>query len=92
MKQTILEKINQREYQILVHSFLYYKLDKNIIDDSKFDFFMYDLVELMKNHENEFLKSVFYSEFKSFEGGTGADLRYDTEQIKRISMRLIGSS
>jgi len=53
---------------------------------------MYDLVELMKNHENEFLKSVFYSEFKSFEGGTGADLRYDTEQIKRISMRLIGSS
>lgn len=56
VKQTILEKINQREYQILVHSFLYYKLDKNIIDDSKFDFFMYDLVELMKNHENEFLK------------------------------------
>lgn len=39
MEQTILEKINQREYQILVHSFLYYKLDKNIIDDSKFDFF-----------------------------------------------------
>lgn len=89
MEQTILEKINQREYQILVHSFLYYKLDKNIIDDSKFDFFMYDLVELMKNHENEFLKSVFYSEFKSFEGGTGADLKYDTEQIRRISTRLI---
>lgn len=89
MKQTILEKINQREYQILVHSFLYYKLDKNIIDDSKFDFFMYDLVELMKNNENEFLKSVFYSEFKGFKGGTGADLKYNTEQIRRISMRLI---
>jgi len=35
------------------------------------------------------IKTVFYSEFKSFEGGTGADLKYNTEQIRRISMRLL---
>lgn len=38
---------------------------------------------------NSNIKTVFYSEFKGFEGGTGADLRYDTKQIRRISMRLL---
>jgi len=90
VKQTIVERFNQLERQIFVHSYLYYGEDKNIIDDSFFDSRMYSLVELMNSEPDEFKKSVYYVQFKDFEGGTGADLDYRRPEIINIAKHLIG--
>lgn len=74
--ENILSFINRRERQILLHSYMYYDLDKPVIEDNVFDKWSYELFELMKTHEAEFKKSAFYSEFKHFDGSTGMDLPY----------------
>jgi hypothetical protein len=33
----IAEKIQQRRIQMLIHSYIYYRLDKNLITDQQFD-------------------------------------------------------
>jgi len=89
-EQTIIERFNQLERQILVHSYLYYGLDKNIIGDSEFDHMMYYMVELMGSNPDDFSKSVYYVQFKNFEGGTGSDLDYNRPEIINIATRVLG--
>ena len=48
VKQTIEEKIKQRRLQILVHSFIYYDLNENIISDDKWSQWAKELVFLKK--------------------------------------------
>ena len=45
----VLQTINQRERQIMVHSYLYYERDTSIITDSTFDKWMRELVDLKNN-------------------------------------------
>ena len=78
VNNTILDNlsfVNMTERALLLHSYLYYELDQNIIPDSKFDQLMYRMVELKE--WKEFKDSEFYEEFKDFEGATGMDLDYD---------------
>ena len=72
----VLSKINQRERQIMVHSYLYYEMDKNIIQDSTYDRWMRELVQLRRDFPNEYKQSCLYEEFKNFEGSTGMGLPY----------------
>ncbi len=44
----LLEWVNRRQRQILVHSFLYYQLNENIIDDFTFDKWSKELHEAMQ--------------------------------------------
>ena len=57
MKQTVAEKIRQRRRQMLVHSFLYYELDSNIIDDYTWSKWGVELAELQKKYERNRTKS-----------------------------------
>lgn len=86
---TPLEKINQRERQLLVHAYLYYKLDKNVISDDKYDDFSFDLASLITKYPNEFKQSVYHKDFKSFDPSSGYYLNYDKSEIKRVAMRLL---
>lgn len=72
----MLALINRRERQILLHSCIYYEIDKNIISDYQFDMWSKELVELMEAYPNEFKASEYYSEFKEFTGSSGAFLNY----------------
>lgn len=63
----MLDLINRRERQILLHSCIYYELDKNIISDYQFDIWSKELVELME---------AYLKEFKEFTGSSGAFLNY----------------
>lgn len=72
----VLQTINQRERQIMVHSYLYYERDTSIITDSIFDRWMRELVDLKNKYPREFKKSALYEDFKNFEGGTGMGLPY----------------
>lgn len=90
VNDTILDNlsfINMTERALLLHSYLYYELDKNIISDHKFDQLMYRMVEL-KEWE-EFKDSEFYAEFKDFKGATGMNLDYDKPFCRKWA-RILG--
>ncbi|MGG2028041.1 hypothetical protein AB1282_20280 [Gottfriedia sp. S16(2024)] len=53
MIQTIREKIQQRRLQILVHSYIYYQLNGSIIEDSTWDRWAKELVELTESYPDE---------------------------------------
>lgn len=70
----ILNLINKRRRQILIHSYLYYKQDTNLINDFTFDKWCKELVTLHKQHPNESKQAVFPDAFKNWEGFSGFDL------------------
>ena len=44
----------------------------------------------MNSHPDDFSKSVYYVQFKNFEGGTGSDLDYNRPEIINIATRVLG--
>lgn len=75
--QTTAEKIKQRRLQILVHSYIYYELDKNIIEDYKWDKWAKELVDLQRTYPEIASKVIYADEFKDWAGSTGAFLKFD---------------
>lgn len=83
----IADKILRRRLQMLVHSYLYYSLDTNIISDRQFDIWAKDLVELQHNYPDISKQVEYYTFFKNWDGTTGFDLP-KTDDISRIAYRL----
>ena len=86
--QTIEEKIKQRRLQMLVHSYIYYELDKNIIDDSTWDKWAMELVDLQLKYPKESKNVEYYEQFKNWDGSTGADLKFDNKTKQRVERLL----
>ena len=89
MIQNIKEKIEQRRRQILVHSYLYYELDSAYIEDSIFDKWSKELVELQNQYPIESSLGVYYHAFKDFDGSSGFDLPYSKPEIVRKAKQLL---
>ena len=72
--QKLKEKIKQRRTQMLVHSCIYYEMDKNIVDDSTWQKWADELRDLQK--DNPLLCTIdFYDEaFARWDGSTGHHL------------------
>lgn len=90
--QTLYEKIKQRRTQMLVHSYLYYELDENVIDDHKWQQWADELVELhvMWDRFKAPSKVGFYDEaFADWTGASGAFLPFDEWVKKRAESLLI---
>lgn len=91
---TITDKISYRERQILIHSYIYYHLDKNVISDKLYDKLSYGLVDMIKQYPSEFAESEYYNLFKDFDGSTGFDLHdkltpSQKEMVEQISNMLL---
>lgn len=84
----ITDKISFRERQILIHSYLYYHLNKNVISDAKYDKLSYRLVDMIKQYPKEFEESEYVECFRDFDGTTGFDLvdRLTQEQLVMIEV------
>ncbi len=76
VKQTIQEKIKQRRRQMLVHSYLYYEKNENIVSDSKWSQWAMELVQLQKGYPKEASEVEFAEMFKDWDGNSGAGLSY----------------
>lgn len=70
----LLALINRRERQLLVHSYIYYELNDNIIEDSKWSEWAFQLVDLRDDYPDIYAESVYAKEFEHFDGSTGYDL------------------
>lgn len=82
INKNILELINRRQRQILVHSYIYYKEDSNLIDDFTFDKWCKELFKLQTNNKREFEKSEFFNVFKKWSGFSGYDLFKDDIMVE----------
>lgn len=74
--QTIREKIKQRRAQMLIHSCLYYELDTNIVSDHVWQEWADELEKLQKENPSDCKIGFFDSEFRDWDGATGAHLNH----------------
>ena len=87
--QTITEKIQQRRYQMLVHSYIYYRLNDSVVSDHDFDRWAKELVELQELYPEESKQAPYYEDFIDFDGSSGYDLPYHYPNIREIAHRLL---
>lgn len=85
--QTLSEKIKQRRTQMMVHSYLYYEMDANIIDDDTWQRWADELVELQKRKATI---GFYDEEFSDWTGATGMHLPKD-KWIENRAKRLLYS-
>ena len=92
MNGKVLELINRRERQILVHACCYYAFNENLISDYRYDKFAVDLMELIKNNPKEFEASIYYCEFKDYakeKTPSAYNLNYRSPEILNRAYSLI---
>lgn len=81
--------IARRRRQILVHSYLYYRLDEPLISDHTFDQWCRDLVDLQTEYPSEAQCAPMNEGFVNFDGSTGFDLPLDAPWISNVAHRLL---
>lgn len=86
--QTIAEKIKQRRRQMLVHSYIYYELDQNIVSDAQWSKWAKELQQLQKDYPEESKQVEYYEQFKDWDGSSGAFLNFG-ENIKTVAKILL---
>ena len=89
MNETIVELISRRRRQILVHSYIYYEANTNIIDDATYDSWSAELAELQREHPTESAAAVYYDAFRGYDGSSGFDLPYRSPEIVNTAERLL---
>jgi len=85
----IRQHIRQRWRQVLIHSCIYYRLNESIIDDSKFDLWARELVQLKNQYPRIASCMIFPKALKKFDGTTGFDLPIGNLQILKVSQNLL---
>lgn len=81
----IISQINRRERQILVHSYIYYDLNDNVLEDYQYDAMARDLAKLIREYPEEFLRSEYYNIFINFgQGGCYSGYNIPHNQLETI--------
>lgn len=86
----IKELIKRRRFQILVHSYIYFRLFDNIISNDTFDKWAKELIELQKNYPDLSEEVELYEIFKSFTSvGCSSMLPLDDEKLAKKAQMLL---
>lgn len=86
MEQATLELIRRRRAQMLVHSYIYYVMNDNLISDHRWQTWADELVQLQEKHTGPI---GFYDEaFKEWNASTGFHLPKDGWVISK-SLQLL---
>lgn len=86
----IAEKIQQRRLQMLVHSYIYYRMDDNIVTDHKWSAWALELAELQNKYPNIEKQVPFRKGFEGWNGSSGAFLPLDEPWIETKARKLLG--
>lgn len=85
----IAELIQQRRYQLLIHSCIYYHLNTNLISDKKWDEWAKELVELQNSYPKISENVTLYKYFKDWDASTGAFLPITEQWVVEVARSLI---
>ena len=91
----IAELIQQRRYQLLIHSCIYYGLNQNVISDMQWDSWAKELRELQNQYPEISKQIVLFEYFKDWDASTGAFLPITEDWVLQKAhqiLRLIGKS
>ena len=87
--EQIIELISRRRRQILVHSYLYYEKDANLISDSTWSEWAIELVDIQNRYPSLAAQAPYYEAFKNFDGSTGFDLPFRLPNIISTAEHLL---
>ena len=85
----IAEKIQRRRYQMLVHSYIYYELNENLISDSQWSSWAMELVELQSKYPHIAEKVIYAKDFANWDGSSGAFLTYKNKPNIVVSAQFL---
>lgn len=74
MSTSVYEVIKRKRTNLLIHSYVYYRLDKNIISDHKFDLIATELKALQDEHGE--LHGFYDAAFQNWTGSTGMHIAH----------------
>jgi NAD-dependent DNA ligase len=81
--------INRRRRQVLIHSAIYYRWNKSIIDDHTFDKWAKELADLQTAYPEIASKCVYAKEFEDFDGSSGFDLPHHYPEVQSTALKLL---
>ena len=83
---SVLDRIDFLQRYILVHSYIYYELNNNVISDMQYDSKSRELVKYKDDYPDLWKNSEYYKQFgDDYSGVTGFTLYHDlTDRQKRI--------
>lgn len=74
MEKKIIELINQRRRQMIVHSIIYYRYGTSVISDTQFDKLAKELVVLQEKYPQESKVAIYNEYFEDWDATTGFQL------------------
>lgn len=92
MNKDVIELINRKENQILIHSAIYYRFNDNLIPDWQYDNIGKDLIELAHKYPEEFKMSYHYKDFIEYVNSdtpSGYNLPIATVEVTSKAMYLL---
>lgn len=80
--------INYLQRFIILHSYIYYELDRNAISDREYDLKAKELVQYKKDYPELWKSSMYYKQFgDSYDGSTGFTLYHDLDDHQKKIIR-----
>lgn len=93
MGLTMLERINFLQRYIIVHSYIYYELDNNVISDKVYDAKSRELVGYKDLYPELWIRSEYYEQFgHDYNGATGFTLYHGLNQKQQTIIRSIANN
>lgn len=92
MGLTIQEQIDWLQRYIIVHSYIYYELDDNVISDHEYDIRARTLVKYKNDYPELWKNSMYYKQFgDEYNGSTGFTLYHDLDERQQRIIRSIAA-
>ena len=85
----IAEKIQQRRLQMLIHSYIYYKMNESLVSDSKWTEWALDLKRLQEQYPEIAEKVMLHNYFTDWDGSSGAFLPLNLPWVEQIAKSLV---
>lgn len=87
---TMQDLINYTQRKIIVHSYIYYELNDNVISDREYDDLCKKLVALKNEHPDLWRSSEYYKQFgEDYNGATGFTLYHDLDEHQKTIIKSI---
>lgn len=85
-------KIDYLQRCIIIHSYIYYELDNNVISDKEYDTMARKLAKLRDEYPDLWKKSYYYKQFgDEYNGATGFTLFHDLDERQQAIIRYIAT-